>query len=572
MHAVDPKTLRFDVFALDLSRCLVRRGSQEIPLRPKAFDVLRYLAENAGRLVSKDELIPAIWRRIVVTDDSLVQCIKEIREALCDAEHRIIKTVPRRGYVFAVEVSSGVTLVESPAADEVRRRGGRSESDMSRWWHRFWVGAGVVLIIIGVVVGRHLLNKSSAPSSESVAALGQSSGTSQIPAPRQSIAVLPLVLLSEPSRDDYFADGMTEDIISALGRFSEISVRSRNAVFPYKGKTPRPEEVGRDLAVRYVLEGSVRRSAERIRLAVQLTDTARGVVLWSEQYDIEPKDIFAVQDDITRRIAGTLAIRLTSLELARIATKAPSNLEAYDLVLRGRDLLSRVTRNANSQARLMFERALALDPSYASAYVGLGLVDLSAVANGWTADADVTLLRVENLGRRALSLDNLSASARALLGETHLRRVEYDRALDEFRRALELNPSDADSHAGLGNALLCAGEIEGAIKALETATQFQPYLRMSDYVGLGTAYLLAGRNADAIRTLERSLERYESIPYPHVILAAAYFEAGRQEDAAREAGTVRRLSPFFNSADYGSLFRHREHRERIASSLQKAGL
>src|SRR5258708_10725850 len=121
MHAVDPKTLRFDVFALDLSRCLVRRGSREIPLRPKAFDVLRYLAENAGRLVSKDELIQAIWRRIFVTDD-LVQCIKEIREALCDAEHRIIKTVPRRGYVFAVEVSSGVALAEIPAADQVQLR------------------------------------------------------------------------------------------------------------------------------------------------------------------------------------------------------------------------------------------------------------------------------------------------------------------------------------------------------------------------------------------------------------------------------------------------------------------
>src|SRR5260370_7102562 len=148
MHAVDPKTLRFDVFALDLSRCLVRRGSQEIPLRPKAFDVLRYLAENAGRLVSKDELIQAIWRGIFVTDDSLVQCIKEIREALCDAEHRIIKTVPRRGYVFAVEVSSGVTLVESPAADEVKRRGGPPEKHKSRCWPQFCAAPLASLILL----------------------------------------------------------------------------------------------------------------------------------------------------------------------------------------------------------------------------------------------------------------------------------------------------------------------------------------------------------------------------------------------------------------------------------------
>ncbi|TMJ57178.1 MAG: adenylate/guanylate cyclase domain-containing protein [Alphaproteobacteria bacterium] len=179
-----------------------------------------------------------------------------------------------------------------------------------------------------------------------------------------SIAVLPLEALGAEGGSDYFADGLTEDIISALGRFRELSVMSLGAVFAYKGKHPPPMEVGRDLKVRYVVEGSIRRAPERIRVAVSLTDTNQNAVLWSEKYEAEPKDIFAVQDQITRRISGALALRVTGLELARSATKPPNNLEAYDLVLRGRDLLSRLTRSANAQARDLFERAIALDPNY----------------------------------------------------------------------------------------------------------------------------------------------------------------------------------------------------------------
>ncbi len=204
------------------------------------------------------------------------------------------------------------------------------------------------------------------------AAVHADSHRALVPDARPSIAVLPLVTLADANKEDYFADGLTEDVISALGRFSELIVRSRNAVFPYKGKTPRPEEVGRELAVRYIVDGSIRRSPERIRIAIRLTDAARGALLWSENYDVAPKDIFSVQDDITRRIAGTLASRLSNLELTKAATKPPSSLETYDLVLRGRDLLNRVNRTANSQARTLLQQAIEADPNYAPAYIGLG--------------------------------------------------------------------------------------------------------------------------------------------------------------------------------------------------------
>jgi adenylate cyclase len=400
------------------------------------------------------------------------------------------------------------------------------------------------------------------------AATPQSSSTDT----RPTLAVLPLVSLAEGAKDDYFADGLTEDIISALGRFSEFTVRSHNAVFSYKGKNPRPEEVGRDLDVRYVVEGSIRRSPERIRISVRLTAAAGNVLRWSENYDVAPNEIFSVQDDITRRIAGTLASRLTSLELAKASTKPPSSMEAYDLVLRGRDLLGRVNRSANSQARALFERAMELDPGYAPAYVGLGRVELNAVMQGWTADPQAALQRAEALGQKAIALDSTSAGAHALLGGTYIRYADYDRALDEMRRALELNNSDPDAYAGLGAALLWSGDVNGSVKAFETASKLGLEFTRNDSFMLGIAYLLADRSADAVRTLERSLERNQTDAYANAVLAAAYAEAGRQTDARRQAASVRELNPRFESADFGSLLRNPELRTKLAAALNKAGL
>lgn len=563
MRAIDPRTLRFENFSLDFARCALRRGVDEVPLRPKAFDLLRYLAENAGRLVTKDELMRTIWPGVVVTDDSLVQCIKDIRDALSDTEQRIVKTVPRRGYLFAAEVSAGPALNGGAIA---RPAAGEREIPKPRWLasralkHWLWAAA---LAIVALVVGIKLTDPNIS---------GSAVNAEKPLAQRQTIAVLPLVSLPDVAGEDYFADGLTEDVISALGRFPDISVRSRSTVLPYKGKPRRPEEVGRELGVRYVVEGSVRRSAERIRVSIQLTDTSRGTLLWSLRYDTEPKDIFSVQDDITRRIAGSLAVRLSHLELAKAASKPPSSLEAYDLALRGRDLLSRVTRTANSQARSMFEKALALDLNYVPAIVGLGLVDLNAVRYGWTADPLEALQRAERLGHKAVALDESSPGAHALLGRVYIRRGDLDRALDEMKRAVALNPSDPDSYAGLGNALLLLGAVDGAIQAIETAVQLQPDISPTNYFRLGMAYILAGRNTDAIRILERALVRNENNVFLNAMLAAAYAEAEREEDAIRRANTVRELYPVFAAADVGSLFRNPGHREKIQAALRKAGL
>jgi adenylate cyclase len=406
-----------------------------------------------------------------------------------------------------------------------------------------------------------------APSTSQTASTPRSSSTDV----RPTIAVLPLASPADV-KEDYFADGLTEDVISALGRFPEFTVRSRNAVFSYKGKNPRPEEVGRDLDVRYIVEGSIRRSPERIRISIHLTDASRGALLWSENYDVAPKELFSVQDDITRRIAGTLANRLTNLELTKAETKAPSNLEAYDIVLRGRDLLGRVNRSANSQARALFERAIELDPGYAPAYIGLGRVELNGVLQGWTADPEAALQRAESLGQKSIAIDSKSAGAHALLGTTYIRYADYDRALDEMQRAVELNNSDPIAYAGLATALLWSGDVDASGKTFETASKLGLDFTVTDSFNLGLAYLLADRTADAVRTLERSLERNKTDVYSNAILAAAYAQAGRQADTVRQAKTVRELDPRFDSADFGSLLRKPELRAKLAGALNKAGL
>ena len=391
-------------------------------------------------------------------------------------------------------------------------------------------------------------------------------------AARASIAVLPLEALGAEGGSDYFADGLTEDIIAALGRFRELSVMSLGAVFGYKGKRPPPAEVGRDLKVRYVVEGFIRRGPERIRVSLSLTDTSRNAVLWSEKYDAEPKDIFAVQDEITRRISGALALRVTSLELARSAAKPPSNLEAYDLVLRGRALLSRLTRSANAQARDLFERAVALDPNYAPAYVGLGQVNNLASNMGWTEDPVGALERAEKLAQKALALDELSSSAHALLGRVVVHFGDYDRALGELKRAIDLNGSDAESYDHLVTVLVGLGDPSGAIAAGELLEQFQPEIPDGTAFFLGMAYVLADRGGDAIRILEPVVGHNPRDLYASVMLAVACAAVGRQQQADELAKAIRQRFPTFSRDGFGSALRDPSLRAKLDHGLESAGL
>lgn len=480
--------------------------------------------------------------------------------AFDDLGEQAVKNIARPVRVFGLApqaVVAAPTLASDKRAAPTSRR-------------RVWIAAVIAALVAAVGAGA-LWTERQASTATGPAAGTAPAATSAVTM-RASIAVLPFTSPTGAGGNDYFAEGLTEDIISALGRFRELSVISRGGVIAYRDKRPSPAEVGHDLKVRYVVEGSVRRVPDRIRVSVSLTDTARSVLLWSERYDAEPKDIFSVQDQITRRISGALAVRVTNQELARAAAKSSSSLEAYDLVLRGRNLMYQVVRSSNAQARALFERAIELDPNYAPAYVGLGRVNWYSVTQGWTPDPRETLEHAETLARRAIALDNSSSSAHAVLGLTLVLFGEYDRALEELKQAIDLNPSDADAYSALTGVLLWTGDVEGSIAAGELLAQFRPQQSAIESFERATAYMLADRTSDAVRLLELAIDRTPEFRPAIAMLAAAYAQLGRQEDAERQSAIVRQRFPAFSREQFGSLLRNPSHREKIALAFKKAGL
>jgi adenylate cyclase len=389
---------------------------------------------------------------------------------------------------------------------------------------------------------------------------------------RPTIAILPFTTLDAASGSDYFAEGLTQDIIADVGRFRDLSVLSLAAASSYKKKNLPTEQIGHDLNVRYVLDGSVRRSPERIRISVNLSDTSNSSALWSEKYDVEAKEIFSVQDQIARRISGALAVQVATLELETSAARAPSSMEAYDLVLRGRDLVGKITRSTNAEARTLFERAIRLDPTYAPAYVGLGRVDRYSVIQGWDSKPTEALKRAEALARKAIALDNRSPGAHALLGQVLVQFGDYDRALDELRRAIDLNGSDVEAYSGLVAVLLWRGDVKDAVAAGEIMHQFQPELPPSDAFILATAYVLTDRGSDAVRLLQQSLDGNPMEPNTNIMLAAAYAETGRQTEAERQSAIVRQRYPWFSVDEFGSLLRDKQLQEKLQINLKQAGL
>ena len=386
-----------------------------------------------------------------------------------------------------------------------------------------------------------------------------------------TIAVLPFANLSGDVNQEYFSDGVTQDIVAALGRFSNLSVLASSATAKFKGSDADSAEFRETLGARYIVVGSVRRSGDRIRVSVGLTDTDRNLQLWSRQFERELTEIFAVQDEITRNITGALAIKLSRIELDRALAKETRDLDAYDYFLRGRAHLASGERSKVLEARTMFGKAIALDPRYAAATAALGDTYLMEANQGWTEFGGDALQQAETLCRQALGLSPELAEAHQSLAFILLARGEYDRAIAETRRAIEINPSDAYGYASLGSMLMWSGDAEGAIKAIEKARVFDPTLQWDFVFPLGYAYYLAGRFDAAVATLEPiagSSPEY----FIYAGLAAAYAELGRGEDAERAAAEVRRRWPFFKTELFVEQWRDSRSRDLFLHGLTKAGL
>jgi adenylate cyclase len=375
---------------------------------------------------------------------------------------------------------------------------------------------------------------------------GLSKGAQQTPTQsfpdKPSVAVLPFANLSGDREQEYFSDGITEDLITDLSKLSGLFVISRNSAFLYKGKAVKPEQVGQELGVHYMLEGSVRKAGNRVRVSAQLVDATNGYHLWADRYDRELQDIFAVQDEVTRKIVAALRVKLTEWEQKRLGRTPTRNVEAYDHYLRGLEYHAHRDKEANARARQMFERAVALDPQFAAAYAWLGRTYVLEWMYQWSENPQ-TLERALALAQQAAALDDALPSAYQTLGYVHLSQKYYEQAIEEAEKAVALDPNDADACVTLAEILSCAGRAEEAVLWAEKALRLDPHYPTSYLFAVGQAYYLTGRADEAIALFKRVLTRNPAHFRAHFFLAMLYGELGQKEKARAEAAECQRLSP-----------------------------
>jgi adenylate cyclase len=393
---------------------------------------------------------------------------------------------------------------------------------------------------------------------------------------RPSIAVLPFANLSGDPQQDYLSDGITEDIITELSRFSELLVIARNSSFQYKGKAVDVRQIGRELGAGYLLEGSIQRSGGRVRIAAQLIDVVTGAHRWAERYDRELHDAFAVQDEIARTIVVVLAAHVNRAEIDRALLKPPAAWGEY--YLRGSEAYflhwSRQTKPSLYEARRLLEQSLAIDPDYARAYGMLSRTHLFAYLEPFDRDylAPAAFDRALELAHTAVRLDPRLPQARAQLGYVLLWKRRHEAAIAEFERAFALNPNFLDYRYAV--ALSYAGEPARALEVLEAIIRLDPFPPSPTFSGMGVANYMLKRYGEAVHWLHESISRQPSLQWPHVALAAAYAQLGQLAEARAEAAEVLRINPGFTieSTKRFSVWKDPKDAERGIDGMRKAGL
>jgi adenylate cyclase len=411
-----------------------------------------------------------------------------------------------------------------------------------------------------------------------IAAPAQALAAGQAPAPalphKPSIAVLPFANMSGDAEQEYFSDGMTEDLITDLSKISALFVIARNSSFAYKGKTVKVQEIGRDLGVRFVLEGSIRKSGNRVRITAQLIDAESGGHLWAERFDRDLTDIFATQDEVVEKIVRALAVTLTQGEETRLGRRGTAKIEAYEAYLRGRQLLSRSTREAIAQARAMYRRAIELDPTYAVPHAGLALTGISNYVSDWTDDPDAELDEAERWARRALELDDSEPVAHMALGSVMLWRRDHDGALAESRRMLELDPNFAQGYSAMALALMYAGHALEALGRFATAMRLDPHYAGIVLHFVAQANFSLGNYGTAVKQLLERIARTPGTDSSRMMLAACYGHLGRIEEARAAWAELLKVNPNFSLEQRARVLPYKDPRDfqRIVEGLAKAGL
>jgi adenylate cyclase len=367
-------------------------------------------------------------------------------------------------------------------------------------------------------------------------------------------------------------------LTTALSRIPDLFVIARTSAFTYKGKAVKVQEVSRELGVRYVLEGSVRKADNQVRITAQLVDATTGDHLWAEHYDRPLQDIFALQDEIVQQILGNLKVKVFEAELTRVRRIPTNNLTAYDYLLRGTEFLRRASyetnKEANQRARQMLDRAIALDPQYAPAYAFLGLTFFNDWFFQWNNDPTQSLDRALELAQRAVALDDSLPVAHSVLSTAYLWRKQHDQAIVEADRAIALDANSAQGYGALGGVLVFAGRPKEAIPLFEKGMRLDPQNRAGYFNALGWADRVAGRCEEALVPLKEALTLIPNFQATHFILAGCYVELGRPKEAQVEAAEIMRLNPNFSLEGNRQIvpYKDPEFRDRYFALQRKAGL
>lgn len=522
----------FDGWALDCARGVLGRDGRDVPLRPKTFEVLHHLVRNAGRLVAREEVLGAVWPGVIVTEESLTQCISEIRQCLGDAGPTIIRTVPKRGYLFAA-----VVVAEAAATSP---------------------------------------GETPAPTTDgaTAAATAAQGGRRAMP-DGPSVAVLPFANMSGDPAQDYLSDGLTEDVINGLARFSGLWVTARNSSFSYKGRAVDVRDVGDQLGVRYIVEGSVRRFGDQLRITARLVDAHLGAQRWSERFDRALGDVFAVQDEITQAIVAIVFAYVTDAEIERVSRKPAGNWTAYDLSLRGDQALRLAEQFWDARyvydARRHYAEAARIEPNNAKIRAKLGHTYVRAYADptspevGERANLDQGLA----LAREAVGLDPNLPLARAQLGWAHAWMRQPDAAIAEFERAAALNPSFVDYRFGL--VLTFAGEPERALEVAADYARLDPFYGSMLPVTRGMALYLLERYAEALAALRECRGRAPHVP-GQAVLAATLVRLGEAAEARAVVEELLSKLPRLSARQWpmSTVFRNPSDAEQLFEALRLA--
>jgi adenylate cyclase len=509
----------FEDFLLDIDRRELRRGTVLVPLEPQVFDLLACLVENRDRLVSKADLIASIWEGRNVSESALTTRINAARKAIGDSgdQQRLIKTLPRRGFRF-----------------------------------------------VGVVQKEE--RQGTAPAEEPI-----------LP-DRPSIAVLPFTNMSGGADQGHIADGIVEDITTELSRFRELFVIARNSSFHYKGRVVDIRTVGRELGVRYVLEGSIRRDRDRLRITAQLVDAATGAHRWAERYDRDVRDIFAVQEDVAQTVAPLLAAHVSKAEAERTLLKPPTSWQAHDYYLRALSVLGFYSSSFNREdlrsARNLLQQAFSIDPNYARAHAALSMIYVAFWVYRWDDDCPwpEALNRAYQSASKAVQQAPNLPEAHVGLGWTLLWMRQHEAAIAAFERAVALNPNFTNWRYAF--TLVFAGEPARAIQILEAHMRLDPFYEPFAPATRGLACYMLGRYAEALSHLRECISRAPNMRAARVWLTATYAQLGELEKARAEAAEVLRIDPCYTITGTPPVtaLKRPEDIKHISDGLRKAGL